>query len=183
MDALNGKGFSDLNPNTKLTPEMLSVLDKEFGSDKSIKQQADNTKLDKPATEAVEIPQDAIIVTHKPKEEEPDVLIKSTIVTKDEPESIAADKVQLEGTKVIGKVDLEEKPKKGKKKKDEPVVEEPVVEEEVKPVKKKEEEEPTPEARIETKYQKLEGTKTIGTIDLSKLAEKPKKKEETDKKD
>ena len=176
MDALKGKGFSDLNPNTKLTPEMLDVLDKEFGSDKSIKQQADNTKLDKPAKEVVEMPDDVLTLTQqKKKEDEPEVLIKSSIVTKDEPETISAEKVQLEGTKVVGKVDLEEKPKKGKKKKEEPEAE---VVEEVKTVAKKQEE-VEEEIKHETQYQKLEGPKAVGKVDLTKFAEKPKKKEET----
>ena len=43
MAALKAKGFKDVNPNTKLDAGMIAVLDKEFGADKSIKQQADNT--------------------------------------------------------------------------------------------------------------------------------------------
>src|SRR3954468_23561868 len=120
MSALKGKGFTDLNPNTKLSPDMIAVLDKEFGSDKSIKQQADSTKIEKAIQETVEMPVKPVVVTRK-KEEEKDVLIKSGIVTKPEtkaePEkTIAPAKTQLEGPKVIGKVDLEAKPKKGKKK-------------------------------------------------------------------
>ncbi len=183
MDALKSKGFSDLNPNTKLSPEMIVVLDKEFGSDKSIKQQADNTKIEKAAQETVEIKVDSI-ATHKKKdkEEEKDVLIKSSIVTKPEEEVIAADKKQLDGPKVVGKVDLEPKPKKEKKKKEEEVVVAPAVVPEVveeKPKKKKVEEEPAPEVLMETKYKTLTGPKQVGTVDLTKFDEKPKKKEES----
>jgi translation initiation factor IF-2 len=171
----------DPKPTTKLTPEMIAVLDSEYGTDKSIKQQADNTaKAEKAKREAIEAPQD-VIVTHKKKEEEKDVLVKSNIVHKEEkPETITADKVQLEGPKLMGTVDLTEKPKKGKKK----VEEVAVVVEGAKPVeeapkKKKVVEEPVPDVLHETKYQTLTGPKQVGTVDLTKFEEKPKKKEET----
>jgi translation initiation factor IF-2 len=181
LEALKKAKFEVENkPTFKLSPEMIAVLEKEFGSDKSIKQQADNTKLDKVIPETVEMPK-PVVVAPKRQEEERDVLIKSGIVTKgDGGEVISPEKKQLEGPKVVGKVDLEPKPKKEKKKekeKEEAKVETPPAVEEPVKKKKKVEEEPAPEV-IETKYQKLEGTKTVGTIDLSKFDEKPKKKEE-----
>ena len=183
------------NPNEKLSPEMIAVLDKEFGTDKSIKQQADITSMaEKAQKESIEAKVDNI-ATHKKEKEEKEIIVTSNIVHKEEKakvekpveEVITAKKQILEGPKIVGKLE-EEKPKKGKKKKEEeevvvvtpPVEEKPVVvEEEKKPVKKKKEEpEPEPEIKIETKYQTLEGTKEVGKIDLSQFDPKPKKKEE-----
>src|ERR1043165_2413530 len=205
-------------PNEKLTPEMIAVLDKEFGADKSIKQQADNTAIiDKTKKETVEAKEDNIathkkekekkelitnnnvpnnkkktreekkenIATHKKEKEEKEILITNNIAHKEKEkpdEVITAKKQTLEGPKIVGKLEPEEKPKKTTKKKEEvvePVVEEKV--EEVKPVKKKQEPEPEVEQKIETKYQTLEGTKEVGKIDLSQFAPKPKKKEEPKK--
>ncbi|MCX6197884.1 MAG: translation initiation factor IF-2 [Bacteroidetes bacterium] len=190
MDALKAKGFKDLNPNTKLAADMLAVLDKEFGSDKDIKKQADTTAkvaADKAKKESVEMVEATMASVKKKEAEEKEVLVKNNQAPKEEPvEIISAKKQKLEGPKVVGKLEPEEKPKKStKKKKDEaePVIEPtPVVVEEIKEVKstkkKKAEPEPEPEVKIETKYQTLEGTKEVGKIDLSQFDPKPKKKEE-----
>ena len=187
------------NPNEKLSPEMIAVLDKEFGTDKNIKQQADITSLaEKAQKESIEAKVDNI-ATHKKEKEEKEIIVTSNIVHKEEKvkeekpvkpivapdEIITAKKQILEGPKVVGKLE-EEKPKKSKKKQEEEVVAPPAVEEKVveaveekaTPKKKKDEPEPEPEVKIETKYQTLEGTKEVGKIDLSKFDPKPKKKEE-----
>ncbi len=190
MDALKAKGFKDLNPNTKLAPDMLAVLDKEFGSDKDIKKQADTTAkvaADKAKKESVEMVEATMASVKKKEAEEKEVLVKNNQAQKEEPvEIISAKKQKLEGPKVVGKLEPEEKPKKSAKKKkdeEEPVVEPaPVVVEEVKEVKttkkKKVEPEPDPVVKIETKYQTLEGTKEVGKIDLTQFDPKPKKKED-----
>ena len=51
-------------PTSKLTSEMVAVLDKAFGVDKAIKELADNTKIDKTKPESVEMKEDNI-ATHK----------------------------------------------------------------------------------------------------------------------
>lgn len=178
------------NPNEKLSPEMIAVLDKEFGTDKSIKQQADITSIaEKAQKESIEAKVDNI-ATHKKEKEDKEIIVTTNIAHKEEKpkvekpaeEVITAKKQKLEGPKIVGKLEEEEKPKKGKKKKEEEVVAPPVVEEVVEEKKttkkKKEEPEPEPEVKIETKYQTLEGTKEVGKIDLSKFDPKPKKKEE-----
>ena len=43
VDFLTGKGFEGLKITSKLTPEMISMLDKEYGDDKALKKQADKT--------------------------------------------------------------------------------------------------------------------------------------------
>ncbi len=158
------------NPNEKLTPEMIAVLDKEFGADKTIKQQADSSNIiEKAKKEVVEAKEDNIATTRKEKEEK-DLLITTNVVQKEkekekekEPEKekekekepevvvapvvesdlITAKKTTLEGPKIVGKLETEEKPKKSKKKEEEPVVVPPVVEQ--KPVV----EEPKPVAKKE----------------------------------
>jgi len=180
LEKLKQSGFELENkPTSKLTGDMVTVLDKAFGTDKAIKEQADSTKIDKTKKESVEMVENTI-APPKQKEEEREIQVKSNLVQKDDA-PMTPQKQQLEGPKILGKVDLEEKPKKGKKKKEEEIIVEPVVTPEVveeKVEKKKPEVEPVQEVKIETKYQTLEGTKEVGRIDLSKFDEKPKKKEE-----
>ncbi|HWB62111.1 MAG TPA: translation initiation factor IF-2 [Chitinophagales bacterium] len=178
IEKLEEGGFTvEDKPTFKLTAEMVSALEKAFGTDKAIKEQADNTKIDKTKKETVEMPEDTIATAPKKKEEEKDVLIKTNLAHKEEETTIAAERVQLEGPKVVGSVDLDKGKKEKKKKEEEPPVAAPeVVEEKAK--KKKPEPEPEPEQKIETKYQTLEGPKEVGRIDLTKFEEKPKKKEE-----
>src|SRR4051812_16958508 len=67
------------NPNEKLSPEMIAVLDKEFGTDKTIKLQADSAaNIEKAKKETIEAKQDNI-ATHKKEKEEKDILITSNI--------------------------------------------------------------------------------------------------------
>lgn len=180
LDVLKKAKFEvDNNPNFKITPEMLAVLDKEFGTDKAIKQQADSTKIDKGKPETIEMPAETVVVAPKKKEEEQELLIKNNIAHK-EPEKevvITAEKVKLDGPKVLDKIDLD-KPKKGCKKKTDEEIQTPVAEEQpkVEPVviEQKPTVEPEPEQKIETQYQKLTGPKQVGTIDLSKFEEKRK---------
>ncbi len=169
-----GKFVLTGNPNEKLTPEMIALLDKEFGEDKSVKEKADSSaKAEKAKKETIEMPQDPIS-THRREREEKDVLIKTNIISKADEETISAEKVQLEGAKVIGKIDLEKKPKREKE------TEKGETKEKEKTKKKQVQEDKQPEEKIETKYQTLTGPKQVGTVDLSKFEEKSKKKEEVD---
>lgn len=173
------------NPNEKLTPEMIAVLDKEFGTDKNIKLQADSTKLDKTKPETVAMQEEATTTHHPKKEEdEKDILVTTNILHKDKEEIITAEKVKLDGPKILGTVDLNAGKKT--KKKEEPVPP-PVEEEQEKTTKKKKPEpEPEPEIKHETQYQKLEGPKILGKIDIKqepvKKKEEPKTEAEGEKK-
>ena len=117
LEKLKQSGFVLENkPTSKLTSDMMSVLEKAFGVDKAIKEQADNTQMaDKAKKESVEMQQDSI-ATHKKEKEDKEVLIKTNLAHKEEEvvQTIAADKVQLDGPKIVGTVDLD-KPKKTKK--------------------------------------------------------------------
>lgn len=193
MDALKGKGFTDLNPNTKLTPDMIAVLDKEFGSDKAIKIQADSTKMVEKVKKETVAMEDVPVAQPKKKEEEKEVLIKSNIVQKEkekEPEKqkeeeaekvISPERVTLEGPKVLGTIDLDKGKKGAKKKTEEAPIEEtkaPVKEEKQAPVvqeEKKPEPEPVADQNHVTQYQKLEGPKILGKIEIKQ--DPPKNKE------
>ena len=150
VDHLHTKGFKDVasSPNTKLTEEQYEVLLRDFRSDIVTKEKAEQINIG------------------KRKEEE--LSIKEFI--KKEEEIHAVKREEVEGPKILGKIELE-KPKPVKEEKEEVVVEEekPVVEK-----KKKEEEE------IHTvKRDDVEGPKVLGKIDLDKPKKTTKKADET----
>jgi translation initiation factor IF-2 len=159
VDFLVGKGFNkdDLKPTSKLTEDMYRSLQQEFNSDKVAKHKSDQIDLPKGSLEAKkkkeeEAPQppvqplfkkDAPPVIKKPaKEEAPPPVVEETPApppvveaVREEPEVVKIEAPELEGPKVVSKIDLSAidsstRPKKGAKK------EEPVVESEpVEPVK------------------------------------------------
>jgi len=191
VDFLVTKGFpkDDLKPTSKLTEDMYRALQQEFSSDKAAKAKSD----------AIEIPKGTGVEAKKKKDEEEIVFKKETkkkvekeaapevkevpAPVVEAPEEAVAEKVkieapELEGPKVLDKINLEEidsstRPKKASAKKvqeetqPEPVAEaepvsEPVVEEA--PV-----EIPVAEAEPETvriEAPELEGPKIIGSIEL-----------------
>jgi translation initiation factor IF-2 len=150
IEALNKAKFElDSNPNFKLTPDMIAVLDKEFGADKAIKQQAEISKpVEKPKKE-VPVAPPVEVVAPPIKEEEPEavekeLLVKNNLAAKPElPDLISAEKVTLEGPNIIGKIDLDKPKKTTKKATKEEVVEE---KQEEKPAVKKPKKEETPDS-------------------------------------
>ncbi len=182
----------DNKPTTKLSPEQIAVLDKEFGSDKAIKQAADTAnKKEEVVTPVVEAP----VVSKKVVEEEKEVLVKNNLAQKAKtkepeeaaPEMISSRKKAVVELKVVDKVDLDADKKKkaaAKKKKEEtaeaeqpPVIVEKPADDKVL-LRNKAEAEPEPSEKIETKYQTIDGIKEVGRIDLKQFEAKPKKKEE-----
>ena len=182
VEELLKSGFTvENNPSTKLTVEMVEVLEKAFNKDKAIKAQADNTKMvEKPKKETLELKKDELPAAHKKPEEDKEVIIKSNIVSKEsdikptktpepEPVKIERETPKLEGTKVVGKLDLN-KPVKApiKKKVEEPPIE--ILSTPIIPIK----EEPVVEAPkeednfIQRKKIELEGFKVMGKIELKK---------------
>ena len=203
VDFLTGKGFSkdDLKPTSKLTEEMYRSLQQEFQSDKVAKLKSDLIDLPKGVAADLKKKKDEEEIIFKKEKEEkkpakkeepkeeapppPPVVVEQPVP---EPEHVKADVPELEGPKVINKIDLSTidsstRPKKESKKKEEKTEEK----EEKKPAKKKgkkeevaepvaEEvkpeivtEEPVDEAPpvIENiKADKLEGPKILGKIDL-----------------
>lgn len=204
------------NPNAKIGDEEYALLSKEFSGDKSAKEEAQHVglTLNKVKRETIVL-EDSKALKAKEQEElrikdltatalkvtEENTVVEETKietlekpetkkVIKTEEEAIAEDSVNLQGPKVLGKVDLSslnQKTKPDKKSKKEKVEEKTVEEKESKAAKgkKKTEEievkvetietplvEETPvveepkEVFHETVYQKLEGPKIMGKIDL-----------------
>jgi len=205
IDFLIAKGFpkDDLKPTSKLTEEMYRALQMEFQSDKAAKMKSDQLELPKGAAADVKKKKEEEEILFKkedkpaakaPKKEEP-----KPVVAKEEPpapkeeapkeEVIKAEAPDIEGPKIVKKIDLsaidsstrpkktakakkeetpvpeEEKPKaKGRKKKtEETTVEAPVVAKEETPAPAAEEQPPVIENIV---AEKLTGPKILGKIEL-----------------
>jgi translation initiation factor IF-2 len=220
IDFLIGKGFpkDELKPTSKLTEDMYRSLQQEFQSDKAAKMKSDQVDLPKGAqAEAKKKKEEEEIVFKKdeksvkaapkeeakPKEQEKPAKAKTK---KEEPapliaakedlsagsgEVVKLDAPEIEGPKVLDKIDLsaidsstrpkkgvkgkkeeakpvgEEKPTKGKtkkSKKEEPEVEEVVAEDIITPVVAADEDLPQVIENIEV--EKLMGPKILGKIEL-----------------
>ena len=210
VEFLGAKGHqTEQNPNAKIGDEEYRLLLKEFSSDRSAREEAENV-----AQNTVRLKRETIVLDEiKPKktkdEEADEVVIKEvtiaiTPVVEKAPEPIIEAPVIAEtpapveetantgGPKVLGRVDLDAmnlrtKPDKKTKKEKEPEVEKPVpVVEPVAiveptpivvvapPVAEPEKEAPKEEFLV-TRYEKLEGPKILGRVELP-VAKEPAKK-------
>ena len=199
VDFLTGKGFSkdDLKPTSKLTEDMYRALQQEFQGDKVAKLKSDQIDLPKGVAADLKKKKDEeeILLFKKEKEEKkpvkkeepkeeapaPPVVVEQPAP---EPEMVKTEVPEIEGPKVINKIDLstidsstrpkkeskkkeeekeEKKPAKRKSKKEE-VAEAPVVEAKQEVIEEPEEEAPPVIENI--KADKLEGPKILGKIDL-----------------
>ena len=224
VDFLVGKGFSkdDLKPTAKLTEDMYRALQNEFQSDKVAKQKAVQIDLPKGAVaEAKKKKDEEEISFHKEKKaakkEEPPV-VEAPVVETPAPEPVAeipapppppavqpeppaevevarVESPDIEGPKVIDKIDLSAidsstRPKKAAKKtkkekeevkpepeaKPEPVAETPVEEIPAPRIEEQPEEEPVIE---NIRAEKIEGPKILGKIELPVEADpRPQKADE-----
>jgi len=201
VDFLILKGFSkdDLKPTSKLTEDMYHSLQQEFSSDKAAKAKSD----------AIEIPKGAATEAKKKKDEEEIVFKKDTKKKAEpvevelpnpveepapiqaapppppppppppQPELMKIEAPELEGPKILDKIDLNAldsstRPKKGAIKKKEPVVDEvpepmpEVVEAEAEEKKEVVVAEALPEVieMMKIDAPELEGPKIVGKIDL-----------------
>lgn len=127
MDFLKSKGHA-ITPATKLTDEMYDLLAKEFQQDAALKDKAQQVEIGA-ARGKEEITIEKVKPVLKPKEEEPELQIKTSTITTEvkfdhkdkakepEVETIKSDtKVELTGPKVVGKIE-ELSEEKGTKKK------------------------------------------------------------------
>jgi translation initiation factor IF-2 len=174
IDFLVGKGFSkdEMKPTSKLTEDMYRSLQQEFQSDKAAKMKSDQLELPKAAQgearkkkeeEEITFKSTSAKKTSKKEKEEPapEVIEKPAVAEEvpvvAPPAPPVVDEVvikpeapELEGPKVISKIDLSAidsstRPKRGAKpKKEEAAEEKPAV----KPKKKAEGEEPAPVAEV-----------------------------------
>ncbi|MBX2903515.1 MAG: translation initiation factor IF-2 [Chitinophagales bacterium] len=151
---LNESGFAiEDKPTTKLSVEMVMVLEKAFNKDRAIKQEADSVLADKPKKETVVAPETPVIAK-KEKEEEKEILIRTNTATAPPvaptpPPPAVEEKVEVKNA-------------------------EPPVESQAPILEIAIEATPSPEEAIPEaiKKAKLEGPKVVGKVDL----DKPKKK-------
>ncbi|MGZ4097485.1 MAG: translation initiation factor IF-2 [Bacteroidia bacterium] len=205
VEFLASKGFPvESNPNAKIGDEEYRFLLKEFSSDKSAREEAEHVSqaIIKVKRETIVLDE---IKAKKQKEEEAahdEVVIKDLTIpkvtetkkTEKEVPEVQKEKPEtLDGPKVIGKLNLDEmnlktkpdKKEKGKKetekastKKKETAKKEEKEEGVVAPkVEEKKEEihEHLPPEHIETKFEKLEGVKILGKVELPVVKETSKK--------
>jgi len=203
VDFLVGKGFSkdDLKPTAKLTDDMYRSLQQEFQGDKVAKIKSNQIDLPKGSVEAKRKKEDETVLfrkepAKKPLKEEPAVEeVKPAKIEepKKEPEIIKIEAPDIEGPKIIDKIDLSAidsstRPKKSVKKTvpEEPkaAIEEkapelfPEVQEVVTEVAEPETGK-TEEANIENiQVEKIEGPRILGKIELPVETEKPKQADE-----
>lgn len=183
LEFLSEKGYEiDRSPNAKIDAEQYALLSREFADSAHDKEEASGLTIGAK-------PEDVVIKKNeeKKKEYEERILIKDNVEheEKKEPEKVSA-KQKLDGPKVVGKIDLDPKPKKEEPK------EEPKKEEEVKEAPKaepkkaeekkeepkaepvKEESAPEPKSEvIKAKADSLKGLSVVGKIELPKKKEKP----------
>jgi translation initiation factor IF-2 len=208
VDFLVGKGFSKdaLNPTSKLTEDMYRSLQQEFQSDKVAKIKSDQIDLPKGSVEAKRKKEEETVVFKKEirkvvKETAvPEEIPKPVVIEekKKEPEVVKIEAPDIEGPKVLDKIDLSAidsstRPKKTAKKKtekeEEPELSASVAQEET-PVEiaaephivadSSSEEGQEEAATIENiRAEKIEGPKILGKIELPAQGDaRPKQAEE-----
>ncbi len=195
VEFLATKGIKvENNPNAKIGDEEHSLLTKAFSTDKSAKEEAAQVSQNITKVKRETIVLDDVNKSKKNKEEKEVVITdhsetssetkSKTKKSKTEPELFTQEVESKDGPKVLGKLDLASISKtkekkstatdkgKGKKKKGADEVEETGVDEGTT-------EEVTEEQieHIETKFEKLEGPKILGKVDLPVVKESPKKGE------
>lgn len=155
VEFLQKKGYADYNPNTKVNDDVVSLLEKEFSKDKSIKVASEQKFVDK---------------KNKPRKQ-------IVSVTNSEPIATTAQPVDsLKGPKVVGKIDLDafNKQKPVENKKEQPIAEKKVeilVEEQSKP--KVEQQEPVAPVEPVSITEKKE-TASEPSSDVFRISDSPK---------
>ena len=168
IDFLKGKKIAvENNPNAKITDDIYGLLQDEFSTEKSAKEESKKVVLPKAKKEDVFMNEAARAENKKSGDHVEDIMIKNVQGIADE--VIKAKPSKVEGIKIVSKIDLDTvQPKKKTKKEESPVtkITEQHLEAE-KPVEKKED-------FIETKFEKLSGPNIVGKINLPVAEEKKK---------
>jgi translation initiation factor IF-2 len=182
VEFLSSKGFEiDSSPNSKVTPEMFDLLEENFQSDKSMKEQKEAVKREFSSSRRAEKEK-----AEKAKEEkeaaeaaarEALAAAEAEEAAKKAAEAKAAEviKTEIPKPKVVGNIDLESEAKKKKTKKEEtpetktePVEKNVAVEEQAEVVK----EAPVKEPVEEEVKEEGKGPKILGTVDLKGMNQK-----------
>ncbi|HNB48435.1 MAG TPA: translation initiation factor IF-2 [Chitinophagales bacterium] len=158
VDHLHAKGFKDVanSPNTKLTEEQYEILLREFRSDMVAKEKAEAINIGKRKAEEISIKE----------------AIKETAKVEKEKEEVIAVKHEVEGPKIVGKIDLD-KPKKKKEAEVKPAVE-PVVEkttEKTEPIVEVKEEKEQPEEKAQQEEKKIEPVEEVKKEEVKPVEE------------
>ncbi|HNF18637.1 MAG TPA: translation initiation factor IF-2 [Chitinophagales bacterium] len=158
VDHLHAKGFKDVanSPNTKLSEEQYEILLREFRSDMVAKEKAEAINIGKRKEEEISIKE----------------AIKETAKVEKEKEEIIAVKHEVEGPKIVGKIDLD-KPKKKKEAEVKPAVE-PVVEktiEKTEPIVEVKEEKEQPEEKVQQEEKKIEPVEEVKKEEVKPVEE------------
>jgi len=185
VDFLADKGIEiDSNPNTKLESDAYNFLSAEYKADLKLKQASDELDLHRKSKESVSIEDIEEKAAPEQKKEE-ELTIKSNTASK--PENIKTNIPKNDGPKVLGKIDLNKKPKvketpKQEEAPKEVVTAKPKEEKKAKEVKKEVTSKKKEEAPKETP-EKKGAPKVLGKIDLDSLNQKtrPKKKTKAEK--
>jgi translation initiation factor IF-2 len=192
VEFLATKGHAvESNPNGKITTAQYDLLEAEFGKDKEIKAQAQQTVQQRQERETIVLgtaakaeakakakEEPAAAAPEAPPAAEPAKAVAPAEAAAPEPEVIKAKVEKAVGPKAVGKIDLSA-PKKSAKKKPEPAAEAPA--EAPAPAPPAPAPAPEPPAEPETirvNVQRLAGVKQMGKIELPvekerKPAEKP----------
>ncbi|MBX2944362.1 MAG: translation initiation factor IF-2 [Cyclobacteriaceae bacterium] len=176
LDYLAKKGHVvENNPNAKLTPDQFAILSKEFASSATEKMEASGLTIGVKHADNLIIESEKEQASKKRVDEEESIMIKNlgaAEIKKEEarPEKIVPEKAKLEGIKVVGKIELDKKPKAVKE--EEVEVPEPVKQEE-KPKAPEVVEKPEQEV-IKARADKLQGLKVVDRIELPVEREKKK---------
>jgi len=178
VEFLHKRGYDvENNPNAKVDQDVVTILEKEFGSELDLKkkteQQKENLKAlrDKKKTISIDdIEKDEDDFSDEPSDDE--IIIKTNTIESAPTIEVEKPKIDL---KVKGKIDLDTLGKKPKEEKPEPKPEEkttPVKEKQPTP-KEEKVEKPQPEEVIKPNV-KVEAPKVVGKIDIDKAGKTPK---------
>lgn len=122
VDFLAKKGHEiDATPNTKLTPELYEILLDEFQTDKERKERAKKTVPGREERQTVSLKDSAAKARTKVEEESEDILIKN--IQNPNEQVVKAKPDKMPGLSVVGKIDLDKKPKPEEKKTEPPAEE------------------------------------------------------------
>lgn len=178
VEFLHKRGYDvENNPNAKVDQDVVTILEKEFGSELDLKkkteQQKENLKAlrDKKKTISIDdIEKDEDDFSDEPSDDE--IIIKTNTIESAPTIEVEKPKIDL---KVKGKIDLDTLGKKPKEEKPEPKPEEkPTPVKEKQPTPKEEKvEKPQPEEVIKPNV-RVDGPKVVGKIDIDKAGKTPK---------
>lgn len=190
VDFLGQKGFDvDHSPNTKISPDQVTIVKKEFQDSALDKEEASEISIGAASKKNVVIDSESVSDEPSERDDDPEdvITIKNLGAADPKEEKFSADKPKLEGIKVLGKIDLDNKKKPVEEKKPEKPEPTAKKEEEVKEVKPeakpaakkvepKEEKKPEPEKTPVAETKKEETPKKVEAKEEKPPVEKKEEK-------